>query len=358
MKKTSYWSLIALSLMVIMSSCKDKNKDDTKEEFKKEEILSNLADNYIIPGYADLQTRLNTLSDSWNTFVASPSQTTLDAVRADWQTANVSFHRVKLIEVGPAMNVGLGSALGTFPADTAQIETNITAGTYNLATAENIDAIGFESLDFLFYGSDCLNKLTTSSARRTYVTDIISKMRNEINQVVSDWSTYRSTFIAGTGTSSTSAFSVLVNAFCKDFELAKTAKLGIPIGTQSLGIQQPAYLEARRSGLGKTLLQTNVEAVHDVFLGMSLSGSSNGQGFDDYLSALDKGSLSSTIDARFAYMESQPASWSGTIENMMASSPTTLMDYYNYMQGTVVYLKTDMAAAFGVLITYQDNDGD
>jgi uncharacterized protein len=358
MKKTSYWSLVVLSLMVIVSSCKDKNEDDSKEEFKKEEILTNLADNYIIPGYADLQTRLNTLSDSWNNFVNSPSQTTLDVVRADWQTANRSFHKVKLFEVGPAMTLGLGGSLGTFPADTVQIQNNINAGTYNLSSVDNTDAIGFESLDFLFYGSDCLNKLTTSAARRTYVTDVIAKMRNEVNQVVSDWSTYRATFIAGTGTSSTSPFSLLVNSLCKDFELAKSAKLGIPIGTQSLGIQQPVYLEARRSGFGKELLQANVEAVHAVFLGKSLSGSSNGQGFDDYLVALDKGSLSSTIDARFAYMVSQPAGWSGTIENMMSSSPSTLMDYYNYMQGTVVYLKTDMAAAFGVLITYQDNDGD
>ncbi|HLP55985.1 MAG TPA: imelysin family protein [Fluviicola sp.] len=358
MKKTGYWSLVLLSLMVFANSCKDKKDDDTKEEFKKEEILTNLADNYIIPGYADLQTRLNSLSDSWNNFVNSPSQAALDAVRADWQAANVSFHRVKLVEVGPAMTVGLGGALGTFPADTVQIENNITAGTYNLTTMENIDAIGFESLDFLLYGSDCLNKLTLSSARRTYVTDVINKMRNEVNQVVAEWSTYRSSFIAGTGTSSTSPFSLLVNAFCKDYELAKSAKLGIPIGTQSLGIQQPAYLEARRSGFGKALLLANIEAVHAVFDGKSLSGSSNGQGFDDYLNALDKGDLSATIDARFASMEAQQSGWSGTLEEMMTTSPSVLMDYYNYMQGTVVYLKTDMAAAFGVLITYQDGDGD
>lgn len=357
-KRVGVVAIPALLLLGSSFSCKDKNKEEDKEDFKKETILTNLADNYILPGYADLQQKTNALSDAWNTFATAPSQAALDDVQLKWKDANLSFHRIKMVEVGPAMNVLLNASLGTFPADTTQIETNISAGSYNLATADNIDAIGFESLDFLLFGYDALNKLTNSSARRSYVTDVITKMRNEVNQVTNEWSAYRATFIAGTGTSSTSPFAILVNAFCKDFELAKTAKLGIPIGVQSLGIQQPNYLEARRSGFGKELLAANIQALHAVFLGKSYNGSSNGSGFDDYLIALEKGNLSSTIDARFSYMDTQPGSWSGTIETMMTSNPVTLEDFYDYMQGTVVYMKADMASAFGVLITYQDNDGD
>lgn len=357
MKATHYlFAAVAVSLLLVR--CKDK-EEDQPEDFKKEEIMTNLADNYIIPGYAALQSELNGLAVSWSEFVASPDQSHLDAVRTDWQTANVVFQKVKVFEIGPAMSVALSASLGTFPADTTQIESNVTAGSYDLATAANIDAIGFESLDFLLYGHDALNKLTSSANRRTYVTDVIAKMLNEVNTVVNSWNSgYRATFIAGTGTSSTSPFSLLVNNFCKDYEIAKTSKLGIPIGTQTLGIQQPLYLEARRSGFGKTLLGANTEAIRNVFLGRSWNGGSNGTGFDDYLSALDRSSLSSTIDTRFAYMETQPGSWSGSIEDLMDSSPATLEDFYDYMQGTVVYIKTDMASAFGVLITYQDNDGD
>lgn len=356
MKMTRYLIAAVCLISFLFTQCKDK-EEEQKDDFKKEDILSNLADNYIVPAYNDLQSHLNSLSNSWNTFVTTPNQTNLDVVRTDWKAANLSFHRIKTVEVGPAMTVGLNGALGTFPADTLQIETNVTAGTYNLASLDNIDAIGFESLDFLFFGTDCLNKLTNSANRKAYVTAVIAKMQDEVNQVVTGWVSYRATFIAGTGTSSTSPFSLLVNAFCKDFELAKTAKIGIPIGTQSLGIQQPLYLEARRSGFGKEFLVANMEAIHRLFLGKSYLGA-NGSGFDDYLIALEKSDLSATIDNRLNTIETQPTTWSGTIENMMASSPTTLTDYYNYMQGTVVYMKTDMASAFGVLITYQDNDGD
>jgi uncharacterized protein len=356
--RTARYAFVSIAAAALLfTQCKDKNEDEP-EDFRKEEIMTNLADNYIIPGYDDLQMSIGNLSASWNIFVASPNQANLDQVRTDWQAANVSFHKVKVFEVGPAMTVGFAAALGTFPADTAQIEANVTSGTYDLATASNIDAIGFESLDFLLYGNDALNKLTNSAARRAYVSDVIAKMVSETAQVVNGWNSgYRATFIAGTGTASTSPFSLLVNAFCKDFELAKSAKLGIPIGTASLGIQQPLYLEARRSGFGKTLLETNIQALHRVFLGQSPAGV-NGQGYDDYLVALEKSSLSSTIDTRFTHMDAQPALWNGSIEDMMAGSPSTLMELYTYMQGSVVYMKTDMASAFGVLITYQDNDGD
>ena len=42
----------------------------------------------------------------------------------------------------------------------------------------------------------------------------------------------------------------------------------------------------------------------------------------------------------------------------MASNQSELDELYNLIQQQVVNLKTDMTSAFGVLITYQDNDGD
>ena len=340
-----------------LSACKDKKKDEDID-FDKGPILTNLADNYIIPAYTDLQTKVGTLHSQWNSFLADPSQVNFDATKQAWIEAVTSFHRVKLFDLGPAMSNGLAGALGTFPADTTQIKNNITSGTYNLLTAENVDAIGFDALDYLFYRNAALAEITSSTNCQTYVSDLITKMKSEVDAVVDGWNNgYRTTFIAGTSTSSTSPFALLINAFCRDFEVAKSSKLGIPIGIQSLGIQQPHYLQARRSGIGQSLLETNIQTVWDVFRGNSYTGI-DGQGFDDYLNAIEKSSLTTTINSRFTYMTTHPSSWNGGIEGMMTSNPTELNSFYDYMQGTVVYLKTDMSSAFSVLITYQDNDGD
>jgi hypothetical protein len=42
----------------------------------------------------------------------------------------------------------------------------------------------------------------------------------------------------------------------------------------------------------------------------------------------------------------------------MTNNVNDLDELYNLIAGNVVYLKTDMTSAFGVLITYQDSDGD
>lgn len=356
MKSVNWGIYLSIIFLIGATACKKKKDEDT--EFDKGPIMVNMADNYIIPGYNDLKTKVNALETSWNDFLGDKTQAKLDLAKQAWVDANISFQHVKAFDFGPAMSANLVFTFGTFPCDTAQINSNIQSGGYDLSASNNLDASGLDALDFLFYRPGALIQFQNSSSACTYVSDVVSKMKTEITAVVSGWSSYRSTFVNGTGNESTSPFALLVNNFCKDFELCKTTKIGFPIGNHTLGIQQPNYLEARRSGIGRILLIENIRASRCIYYGLNLSGSNNGTGFDDYLNALDKGTLSSTIASRFDYMYSTPQSWTETLEQLMTSSPSTLEDFYDYQQGSVIYMKTDMASAFGVLITYQDTDGD
>jgi predicted lipoprotein len=355
--KLAKWTVIPVcACFVLAVACKKKKEENV--EFDKGPIMVNLADNYIIPGYEDLKTRILSLESSWNDFLSDKTSAKLDVAKQAWVDANISFQHVKAFDFGPAMTANLVFTFGTFPCDTAQINSNISTGGYDLTASTNLDATGFDALDYLLYSNGALTKFQNSANACTYVSDVIAKMKTEITAVVSGWSSYRSTFVNGTSNESTSPFALLVNNFCKDFELCKTTKLGYPIGNHTLGIQQPNYLEARRSGISKTLLIENIRGSRAIFYGLSLSGA-NGQGFDDYLNALEgKSSLSNTIATRFDYMLSTPQSWTGTLEELMSSSPATLTNFYDYQQASVIHMKTDMASAFGVLITYQDTDGD
>ncbi|WP_343636605.1 imelysin family protein [Fluviicola sp.] len=351
MKLKAYCTI--LLALLVFTQCKKKKNEDT--EFDKGPIMVNMADNYIIPGYADLKSKVISLETAWNDFLGDKTQAKLDVAKQAWVDANISFQHVKAFDFGPAMTANIAFTFGTFPTDTAHINSSISSGnSSDLA----LDASGLDALDYLFYKQDALIAFQSTSNACVYVSAVIAKMKTEITAVVAGWASYRSTFVNGTSNESTSPFALLVNNFCKDFELSKTTKLGFPIGNHTLGIQQPNYLEARRSGIGRILLTENLRASRCIYYGLNLSGSSNGQGFDDYLNALDKGTLSATIASRFDYMYSTPQSWTGTLEQLMTSSPGTLENFYDYQQGSVINMKTDMASAFGVLITYQDTDGD
>jgi len=52
------------------------------------------------------------------------------------------------------------------------------------------------------------------------------------------------------------------------------------------------------------------------------------------------------------------SSFSGTLETEMQNNLPALNALFTKISNQVIALKTDMTAAFGVLITYQDNDGD
>lgn len=365
MKNLSFYTIIvaAFGLLSSMSGCKDKEPE--QPEFNRSELLINISDNYITVAYADLSSKLNDLEQAFQTFDLSGTENDFNAVKTAYQDAYLSWQGSKVIDFGPAMDNGLKRALTLYPTDTAKIENNVSTGTYILASIDNMDAVGFPSLDYLLYDNTngtSYSKVNANASRKTYIGEIITKMKTEVETVKSAWSSYASTFKASTGTSSTSSMSYLVNEFNKDYELAKNAKLGIPIGTQSLGIARPEYIEAPYSGLSLELLQENMKMLHRLFNGNHFSTGATGIGFDDYLCHFNDASaieLATQINSKFNSIDANLNQYSGTtLKTAITAQPSDLTATYNLIQTMVPCIKTDMPGTFGIFITYQDNDGD
>ncbi len=350
--------LLAACLLGLAVSCKKDPGPEDSTPFDKGAMLTNIADNIIIPAIDDFSTKINALESDYLQFQADRSSVNLETVRESWKAAYLSWQAVKIFDFGPVRDNGFKGATGTFPTDTVKIEDNVAAGSYNLGSVANADAIGLPALDFLLYRVNALSYFVGNDPYTTYGLDVIQKMRSELTTVQSAWTGYRATFIAATGTSTTSAFSELINEFNRDYELAKNAKVGIPIGKQSLEIQLPEYIEARQSGFSFELLRESVHQIYLLYFGCDFNTGAAGLGFDDYLNQLDRTDLSATIGTNFQNILNKIDSFSGTLEEEMATNVSGLDELYNLLQGQVVYLKTDMTSAFGVLITYQDNDGD
>ena len=347
------FGLLASALFLVTACNKDKNKD----EFNKAALLQNFADNIIQPRYADFKTKIDSLETLFIAFQTNPSEEKFESVKAQWKGCYLSFQRVKTFDFGPAMNTGFKSAIGTFPSDTVQISSNISVGSYNLATATNADAVGLAALDYLFYQTDAYLRITSVESYRQYCLDVIQKMKAETDAVVNAWTTFKSSFIASTGNESTSMFSMLVNDFCQDWEEAKAAKLGIPLGKYSLGIQRPEYIEARYSGYSLPILKASLSSIAEIYSGIGTNGQ-DGVGFDDYLIALKKENLNTTIKDNFRVIDSNFYDFNTCLENELSQNPSSLENLFNAISQQVVFIKTDMTASFGILITYQDNDGD
>ncbi|MDX1651124.1 MAG: imelysin family protein [Brumimicrobium sp.] len=351
-------SIIILTSLVgiVFLGCK-KTEEETPD-FNKGQLLTNVSGQIILPSLNDFDSDLSDLQTSFMNFRNDRTAANLEIVRNDWKKSYLTFQTVKIFDLGPIKNNGFKASTATYPTDTLDIRANISAGSYNLGSAANVDAIGLPALDYLFFQPNALVELQNNEDYLNYVEAVINKMKSESTLVLDQWQGYKATFDASTGTSSTSSFSELVNEFNRDYELAKNAKVGIPIGKKSLGIPMPEYVEARYSGFSFELLDASIKALTKVFNGNSYETSNPGVGFDDYLVHLDKESLKTTINTNFTAIQNKIDTFSSSLEVEIQQNMTGLDELYLLLQQQVVYIKTDMTSAFGVLITYQDNDGD
>lgn len=366
MKYSQYIFIIILS--GILNAC--DNSGGEVVNFDRQAMLTNYAENIIVPGYQVYQQEVANLETVVNTFTSTPDADNLNAVREVFKDTYLSWQRVSFYEFGPAMDQLLRTSTNSFPADFISIDNNIASGDYNLESLSNNDAKGLPAIDYLLYGIAegeiaIVNEYVNSENSRQYLIDVIADMKVRIDAVVTEWTSgeYSEDFISRDGTDVGSGLSMLVNTYNQHFErFTRDAKIGIPLGIRSSGIPIPNNVEALYSGISLQLTLANVRAIYQMYWGQSPVLSQDGIGIHDYLEALDvqfNGStLSEEIDQRYSAAIDLLETIPPPLQTAVTDHQTAVEAAYNALQVLVVLNKVDAASAMGVTITYADNDGD
>lgn len=363
--KNFVW-LISISAIFLFGCKKNKEEDpDETETFDKSELLTNYADNIIIPAYSAYKIKVDSLEIVVADFLTNKTVSNLTKVKEKFIGAYISYQSVSTFEFGPAESVYHRTSCNTFPCDTAQIKTNIQSGTYDLNAANNIDAKAYPALDYLLFGNgkteqqivDDFSIDVNATSRCNYLTTIVSELKTKATSIVSQWnSSYRASFISSNGSDIGSSIGLLVNQLNQDFEITKNYRVGIPLGKKTLGIILPEKCEAYYSKKSLTLLKKQIESVEKIYSG------NGGKGFDDYLSHLNAeyngGSLNTTITNQFVVVKQKIDLIPETLDNSIINNSAPVEAAYTELQRLVVLLKADMPSALGIVITYQDTDGD
>ena len=349
---------MALAGMIGITACQ---KDD-EPEFDRKAMLENMASSVIIPQYETLNTTISALHTEATEFTANPTLATLGELRAQYILACRDFLYCGMYNFGPAMDYGIKAAFNTFPVDTAKIEANISAGSYVLGSAANTTAIGLPAMDYLLYfGSDAeilgrFTAATTSPGRKTYLVDLVAKMKDEFQLTLNKWSSYKAEFLVADGNDVASSCSYLLNELVKDIELLKNARVGIPAGQQTGGATMPEMAEAYYSGKSIEFAKYQLHGIRLAFTGGA------GIGFDDYIRDVEgdevETSLADNIISQIDVCTAKLNALAGPLSNDVDANAAGVNELYLELKKLVVYCKTDMTSMLGILITYQDNDGD
>lgn len=361
MKFTRLHSLILLFLagfgLYACSHTKDTSDPiPSSNDAFKTGMLTNYADLIIMPAYRNLATQLNSLEIQLNAFLDHPSATTLAALQPAYKAAYLSYEATEGAYFGPASALLYNNYLNTFPPAPTKIEQAIATGTYNFALPVVNDSIqGFPALDYLLFAPNSVEKFTgtQATARKKYVRDVLARMKSLTANALSQWNGgYKATFVNSIKTDVGSSIGFLVNQFAYEMDRMKGPRIGWPFGKLSNGIVFADKCEGYYSGLTRDLAVANLTSLKNYFAG------GQGDGIADYLVLLKKEALANSVLAQFDLAINAIQAIPQPMAESFSKNPKQVEEAYRQVQKLLTLLKTDVASATSVQITYQDNDGD
>lgn len=371
--KNSIYLFVLASLFM---ACKSDSsvEDCTNDSYDRGALLTNWADNIIIPSYDLYVSELTAVENAVSAFITAPDEQKLTVIRTEWIEAYTIWQNVAIYEIGQAEILNLRAYTNSYPLDESLTESNIASGSYNLNLSTNVHAQGFPALDYLINGlgstdAEIVAKYSTdgnAAKYRNYLSDVVARLLAMAQEVKTDWNNgYRGTFIANDCASATASLDKLTNDMIYTLEkVTRTSKIGIPIDFFGQPpVIAPEKVEAfYKQDISKELLIAAIEASQDLFNGKHVNENTEGESLKSYLDELHieaGGKLLSTVineryDAAIAQAETLDANFYTGIQNDREKYKVTRDKIHKVIE----VLKTNMISALGIKADYNDSDGD
>lgn len=366
--------LLILGFIALIFACSSNDSNNSSgDNYDRTALLTNWADNIIIPGYVNYQVKVQLLVTATTTFVTTPTEVNLQALRASWLEAYKAYQYIAMYNLGKAEEINLNVASNTYPTNVTGIESNMSSGSYDLSLLSQLDKQGFPALDYLINGLGGNDALivgfytTNANAAnyKQYLAAVTARLKTNADVVVNDWNSgFRNSFVTNNGTSVSSSVNKTANLFVKNLEKdIRTGKLGIPAGVFSGGVKYPEKVEAYyKNDVSKELLNVAIQASQDFFNGKHFNTATTGvslKSYLDHLGAVKNGSkLSDIINNQFTAIYTASNVLNSSFSQQINADNLKMIGTYDALQQNVIYAKLDMMQALKITIDYVDSDGD
>ena len=363
--KLIVWALTLTAL----AGCSDDGGPVT-DSFDRSAMLTSVADEIIIPSIDSTRISAEVLQSSCEGALSDEvlDETEITELRGTTQTLMRRWQRMVTFNFGPAEgDVGtLVQELGTFPCDTAAIESLIQSA-YTAMNDFRRDTRGLATIDYLLWSAGDVSQVAGRFAgpgnqnRRVFLKSVIRRIASELRAVGVEWKqSYRSVFIKRNGTDAGSSVSLLFNDLNRSFELLKNFKLALPLGLRAGQTSpEPKKIEAFYSGMSYELLGLHYRSIREIWSGR-LDGGNEIVSFRDYLVSVVNGPrLIEETEAQFARVDAAYAVVSQSrMDELIRTNPQALVQLHTELQKLTRFLKSEMSSLLGISITYSSGDGD
>ena len=359
----------------LTASTDNDNSNSTSQtavvsSFDHEQMLTNWADNIIIPSIINFENSLVKLKNSASIFVNEPSNETLSVLKEEWLNSFLKWQHLEMFDVGLAEEIYYKNRINLYPANVNRIENNISNQNYDLNASSNFSSQGFNGLDYLLFGigqneEEIILKYTLEESKYgKYFLEIIDKMIELTTQVKDSWDDeFRDEFIKSTDNTSTSSINQVINDFIFYFEKGYRAnKIGIPAGRYSDG-PLPDRIEAYHGKkYSKILILEATDAIDNFYNGrFSNDITSSGLSINDYLSYMESDQddkLAEKINEQLKKIKTKLTELNTDFSEQIRQDNLEMLITFDIIQANVVFLKVNLLQKLNINIDYADADGD
>ena len=367
-KKYSFLYTIGLivgSLMVLCGCSQSGKNDPQNSGFDRKEMLRQYADNIVKPRFGVLQTSIDTLQTTTQTFVNQPTVQNLDLLQKSWIGTYEIWQSARGFNFGPAgekgITKGLVEEIGTYPASVTKIEATIKSTQFNFNNFER-DARGFLAVEYLLFNDTPTEivKQFADKTRRDFLLAATGNIKTRVDAVVRDWVSYQNEFLANDGTDVGSSTSVVYNEFIRNYEAIKNFKVGLPLGKRPGQTKaEPDKVEAFYSAESLRFIKANFKAVEDFYYGRF--DGKDGVGFKEYLETVEGGkALLASTEAQLAIIKKalDAVPINTPFSQTIVKTPAPVEALHTELQRHTRFFKSDMSSVLGIAITFSSGDGD
>ena len=289
-------STIALEGCSGNSVSSNPNVSDNKE--LKVAIVTDFANNVVIPTYVELTDKAEALNKAVKVFNSTPTAKNLETAQQAWIAARYPWEQSEAFAFGPAESLGYDGDLDDWPVN----ETDVTAllqdkATLNEELVKKLQTTqkGFHTIELLLFGTDNNKTAADFTVRELQLLKLLTIAFEQTAQdLTTSWTTgiaenpaYK-TVLVKAGDSNNQAYPTIDAAVaeivqgiigCLD-EVAND-KIGIPLETK-----ETKELESRFSHSSLNDFENNIQSVANAYLGSIENASqANGKSLSDLVAA-------------------------------------------------------------------------
>ncbi len=352
---------LSLAFLLTLAACSEEKPGEVSGSFDRGAMLSDVCDNFILPGFDSLHTAQQRYQRAFEAMVANPDQYNIFSFRAKWEECLYAYQRVRMFNFGPGEKSIFGEMdenMATFPVNTDSIVARMSRGDLNMKDFRR-DTRGYLALDFLLYPNSLDSFSSTSYTN--YIQAVNVDLYTWTDELWNGWLAYANTFKSSTDKGAGSSISELYNHMLQSYEDLKNYQLGLPSGLM-LGQTQPEphLVQAYYSGLSIPLMKMHYTAIEDLWHGRTSSGQ-DFIGFKEYLASVVGGE--ELIASTEVQMEAVNAALKN-LKNIHKLSDRIQVDFetvkqvHTELQKLTRFLKSDLSSLLGIAITYSSGDGD